>query len=255
MPSRTRIFSVVITKAYHWTWPSVHPTPKLNENKKFLEELPKSKSKLLYDWRFVANQFVLASSPLRPTTRDSFFELNPSGNSPYVTSSLTRRWVSLLWICLAFCQVYIPHIEHIIENVSFCTTQKFVSTGFSKQIMPILRILCYNGSLVTWTVVSLTTSKFKFLIFSVSGFAFGRTTVPLSLEYMIRHGPYREHHAQQFFYCCVCISCRNNAFTKPLPNNVRIFYYSDFQALGGDIQTADSDLISLLLFFKIRKIS
>jgi hypothetical protein len=28
----------------------------------------KSKSKLLYDWRFNANRFVLASSPLRPTT-------------------------------------------------------------------------------------------------------------------------------------------------------------------------------------------
>jgi hypothetical protein len=32
-----------------------------------------------------------------------------------------------------------------------------VSTGFAEQIMPILRILCYNGSLVTWTIVSLTT--------------------------------------------------------------------------------------------------
>jgi hypothetical protein len=32
----------------------------------------KSKSKLLYDWRFTANQFVLASSPLRPTIRHFF---------------------------------------------------------------------------------------------------------------------------------------------------------------------------------------
>jgi hypothetical protein len=31
-----------------------------------------SESELLYDWRFTANQFVLASSPLRPTTRDLF---------------------------------------------------------------------------------------------------------------------------------------------------------------------------------------
>jgi hypothetical protein len=35
-----------------------------------------------------------------------FFQLNSCGNSPYVTSSLTRRWVCLSWICLAFCQVY-----------------------------------------------------------------------------------------------------------------------------------------------------
>jgi hypothetical protein len=41
--------------------------------------------------------------------------------------------------------------------------------------MPILRILCYNGSLVTWTVVSLTTAKFKPLTFSTSGFTLSYT--------------------------------------------------------------------------------
>jgi hypothetical protein len=35
----------------------------------------KSKSKLLYDWRFTANQFVFASSPLRVMTREYFFNL------------------------------------------------------------------------------------------------------------------------------------------------------------------------------------
>jgi hypothetical protein len=35
-----------------------------------------SESELLYDWRFTANQFVLAPSPLRLTTRDFFFQLN-----------------------------------------------------------------------------------------------------------------------------------------------------------------------------------
>jgi hypothetical protein len=42
-----------------------------------------------------------------------------------------------------------------------------VNTGFEKQIMPVLRILCYNGSLVTWTVVSMTTAKLKPHIFLV----------------------------------------------------------------------------------------
>jgi hypothetical protein len=37
----------------------------------------------------------LSPSPLRTTTRD-FFQLNSCGNSPYVTSSLTRRLVCLL---------------------------------------------------------------------------------------------------------------------------------------------------------------
>jgi hypothetical protein len=42
-----------------------------------------------------------------------------------------------------------------------------VGPCFGKQIMPILLILCYNGSLVTWTVVSLTTAKFKPHMFSL----------------------------------------------------------------------------------------
>jgi hypothetical protein len=50
----------------------------------------------------------LGVKPLRLTTR-VFSQLNPCDISPYVTSSLTRRWVCLLWICLAFRQVYISH--------------------------------------------------------------------------------------------------------------------------------------------------
>jgi hypothetical protein len=33
--------------------------------------------KLLYDWRFAANQLVLTSSPLRLTTMDLFFSTEP----------------------------------------------------------------------------------------------------------------------------------------------------------------------------------
>jgi hypothetical protein len=54
-----------------------------------------SESELLYDWRFTANQFVLATSPLRPTTRIFISQLNTCGYSPYVTSSLMRVWVCL----------------------------------------------------------------------------------------------------------------------------------------------------------------
>jgi hypothetical protein len=49
----------------------------------------------LYDWRFTANQFVLALSLFRLTTRD-FFEPNPWGRIRYVSSSLTRGWISCL---------------------------------------------------------------------------------------------------------------------------------------------------------------
>jgi hypothetical protein len=46
-----------------------------------------------------------------------------------------------------------------------------VNSGLAKQIMPVLRIFCYNGSLVTYTAVSLTAAKFKPLTFPVSRFA------------------------------------------------------------------------------------
>jgi hypothetical protein len=105
-----------------------------------------------------------------------FFQLNSCGNSPYAISSLTKRWVCLLWICLAFSQVYISHMQHVTKHSSFCTTHKSSAiTDFAEQIMPTLPILCYNGRLVTWTVVSLTTAKFKFLIFSLSGFTLSYT--------------------------------------------------------------------------------
>jgi hypothetical protein len=48
------------------------------------------KVKVTLRQRFTANQFVLAPNPLRLTTRNFLFQLNPCGYSPYVTSSLTR---------------------------------------------------------------------------------------------------------------------------------------------------------------------
>jgi hypothetical protein len=40
-------------------------------------------SELLYDWQFTANQFVLASCPLRIMARD-FSQLHPCGHSPFL---------------------------------------------------------------------------------------------------------------------------------------------------------------------------
>jgi hypothetical protein len=59
------------------------------------------KSKLLYDWRFTANQFVLASSPLTLTASNFIFQLNTCGSSPLLASSLTRWWVCLSQLLLA----------------------------------------------------------------------------------------------------------------------------------------------------------
>jgi hypothetical protein len=56
-------------------------------------------SQLLYDWRFAAKQFILATSPLRLTT-SFFFQLNTCGHSSYVTS--WRKDGSVIYNCFWF---------------------------------------------------------------------------------------------------------------------------------------------------------
>jgi hypothetical protein len=70
---------------------------------------PESES--LYDRQFTANQFVLATNPLRLTTNNFTFELNTCGSSPYVTSSLTRRWVCRLQLLLVLVSAVILKSE------------------------------------------------------------------------------------------------------------------------------------------------
>jgi hypothetical protein len=54
---------------------------------------------LLYDWRFTANEVVLAKSPLRLTTSNFTFQSNTCGCSLYITSSLATAWVCRLQNC------------------------------------------------------------------------------------------------------------------------------------------------------------
>jgi hypothetical protein len=67
-------------------------------------------SELGYNWRFTANQFVLATSPLRITT-SIFFQLNLCGYSPYLTSSLTRGWICRLQLLLVLASAVILRSE------------------------------------------------------------------------------------------------------------------------------------------------
>jgi hypothetical protein len=70
-----------------------------------------AESELRYDWRFAANQFVLATSPSRLTTSDFIFQLSACGYSPYVTSTLTRGWVCRLQLLLVLASVVILRSE------------------------------------------------------------------------------------------------------------------------------------------------
>jgi hypothetical protein len=100
--SQTTIWYNMSSVLYHLQLPS-------QETPWILSSQSKSKSVLLYGWQFAANEFILSWSPLRLMTRD-YFQLNPCGHCPYVTSSLMGKWGCFFWICLAFHQVYIWHI-------------------------------------------------------------------------------------------------------------------------------------------------
>jgi hypothetical protein len=54
-------------------------------------------------------------------------------------------------------------------------------------------ILCYNDSLVPWTVVSLTANKLKLLMFSISGFVLSLTLTALLT--ISPYGPHRRHRS------------------------------------------------------------
>jgi hypothetical protein len=75
---------------------------------------------------------------------------------------------------------------------------------------------------------------------------------------LIQNTRHRKRSAQ-FFYCCVCIRCRRNMFTKLLPSNDGGIYIQTHKTplvrLPGnwrDTQTSTQqvDLISLFLFFQ-----
>jgi hypothetical protein len=70
-----------------------------------------SEPELLYDCRFTANQFVLATRPLRLTTSNFIFQLNTCGYSPYVRSSLTRGWICRLQLLLVLTSSVIVRSE------------------------------------------------------------------------------------------------------------------------------------------------
>jgi hypothetical protein len=110
---RTRLPSYITR---HWVPFSSHPTT----NRAIVAVFKPAphwgkggpESEFLYDCRFPANQFVLAPSHLRPTTRLFFLQLNPWGRSPYVTFPLTTEWVCLLRIGFTPVKCTIAHIAY-----------------------------------------------------------------------------------------------------------------------------------------------
>jgi hypothetical protein len=70
-----------------------------------------SESESLYDWRFTAKQFALATSSASLTTSNFNFQLKIFCHSPYVTSSLRRGCVYPLQFLLVLASVVILRSE------------------------------------------------------------------------------------------------------------------------------------------------
>jgi hypothetical protein len=80
-------------------------------NRNCARSLSESESELLYDWRFTANQFVLATSPLSLTTSNFIFQLNTCSYSPYVTFPLTKGWICRLHLLLVLASAATLRLE------------------------------------------------------------------------------------------------------------------------------------------------
>jgi hypothetical protein len=100
-----------------------------------------------------------------------------------------------------------------------------LSVQVCKADTPILHILCYNGSLVTWTVVSLITAKFKPLIFFSKLHA---TTLLYSLRTNRTENIVRSSHP----YCHVLNRYRETCLLSRYLSADNLFrlHYSDFSA-------------------------
>jgi hypothetical protein len=109
-------------------------------------------------------------APWGSLPEDFSLQLNPCSQGPYVTSSLMRGWVCLLRICLAFVKCTYCTYSILLKFLPFALYTISLSVQ-ALQSRSCLSYVCDNGSIVTWTVVSLSIAKFKPLIFSVSGFA------------------------------------------------------------------------------------
>jgi hypothetical protein len=115
--------SPVVTTNNYYTIPDLHNLQSLHTNLLATLHFPcnfsgpqlkssKVKVKVRVALRLaVYRQSVrLGVKPLETHDQTFFLQLNSCGNSPYVASSLTRRWVCLSQICLVFRRVYISHI-------------------------------------------------------------------------------------------------------------------------------------------------
>jgi hypothetical protein len=132
-----------------------------------------SESESHCDWRSVT-QSVLGSSPDWGSWPDIFYCLTVTvlslGGRPLWREdvSVDCQSQSAVLRQLSLCTVI--YILHVLHDIKIYTWPLSVRAQYSR-LCPISGSFRYYGSLDTWTVVCLTVTKFKPLVFFVTGFA------------------------------------------------------------------------------------
>jgi hypothetical protein len=119
--------------------------------------ISESESQLLYAWRFTANQFVLAPSPLRLTTRIFFSQLDTCGHSSYITSSLMRGWLCHLQLLLVLASAHSFYdLRPVRLATVFYDTSLFVasydSQGYGGGIRPRFHTGVQSSKIMLWPI-------------------------------------------------------------------------------------------------------
>jgi hypothetical protein len=112
-------------------------------------------SELFHYWRFTANQFVLATSPLRLTTRIFIFQQNICGYSPYVSSSLTRGWICCMQLMLDFASAVILKSESHGTHDHILLSQIRDSSNLMGQVPVYISLM---NSLLNWVLSLMLTT-------------------------------------------------------------------------------------------------
>jgi hypothetical protein len=109
---------------YFWTAAdSLHSRSRSRSHSHSTADFSASESELLYYWRYTANEYVLATSPLRLKTSNFIFQVNTCNYSPYVTSPLTRDWVCRLQTLLVLASAVILRSESGGTQVNILLSQ------------------------------------------------------------------------------------------------------------------------------------
>jgi hypothetical protein len=148
-----------------------------------------------------------------------FFKLNPCGHIPYVTSSLTRRWVCRLQLLLVLASAVILRSDSRGTRDHILLSQIRDSPNLEDQVpvSPRDRVIRWSRHRVPFSLPP-RTRRATVEVFEPPPHR-NELIAPTVLVIISRRGPHRKHIVSNSNYCCVHIRCSGNVFAEPLPRN------------------------------------